>query len=186
MVVGDVCEFSNRTGRRQRHELTPLRAFLTLLETQFSHLKGHHLTDKKRISVAPSRFRLTAEDGADGSLIGTACNQCGAHFFGSLVFCQSCSSSDMRSVELSKTGSLYSYTIVRAPPAGWQGDVPYALGQVQTEEGPHVISEIVDTPFDEIRVGMELELTAAVGGQDSKGNDLIVYKWKRPDTAAHS
>ena len=149
-------------------------------------MKGPPLTDKKRISVAPSRFRLTGENGADGSLVGTACNVCGAYFFGTLVFCQSCSSSDVRSVELSRTGSLYSYTIVRAAPAGWQGDVPYALGQVQTKEGPHVISEIVDTPFKEIRVGMELELTAAVGGQDSQGNDLVVYKWKRPGVAAHS
>ncbi len=142
------------------------------------------MTGKKRISVAPSRFRLTGEDGVEGSLIGTACNECNAHFFGSLVFCQSCTSGDVRSMELSRTGSLYSYTIVRAPPAGWKGDVPYALGQVQTPEGPHVLSEIVDTPFEQIRVGMELELTLAVGGQDSEGNDLVVYKWKRPGGAS--
>lgn len=159
-------------------------AFHTLLKTPIIHSKGTHLTDIKRVSVAPSRFRLTGEDGASGSLIGTACNECGAHFFGTLVFCQSCSSSDVRSVELSRMGTLYSYTIVRAPPAGWPGDVPYALGQVQTEEGPHVMSEIVNTPFDEIRVGMELELTSAVGGQDSQGNDLVVYKWRRPNVGA--
>ena len=115
-------------------------------------------------------------------LLGTACSGCGAHFFGSVVFCQGCTSADLKPVELGPRGSLYSYTVVRVPPAGWQGDVPYALGQVQTQEGPHVVSEVVGCPFESLKVGMEMELALVVGGEDPEGNELVVYKWRPAET----
>ena len=133
---------------------------------------------KKRVSAAPSRLKLLDDTGERGVLLGTACSRCGAHFFGSVVFCQSCTSADPKPVELSSSGSLYSYTVVRVPPAGWQGDVPYALGQVQTLEGPHVVSQVVECPFEDLRVGMEMELALVVAGEDREGNELVVYKWR--------
>ena len=104
---------------------------------------------------------------------------CGEHFFGHVSFCQKCTSSDLEPVKLSKQGTLYSYTVVRVPPAGWQGTVPYALAQVELPEGPHVLSEVVECPFDQLKVGMKLELTLVVGGEDSQGNDVVVFKWRR-------
>ena len=136
------------------------------------------MTSKKRVSVAPARLKLLDDAGERGVLLGTACSRCGAHFFGSVVFCQDCTSADLKPVELNPRGSLYSYTVVRVPPAGWQGDVPYALGQVQTQEGPHVVSEVVGCPFEELKVGMEMEMALVVGGEDLEGNELVVYKWR--------
>ena len=113
-------------------------------------------------------------------LLGTRCRGCGEYFFGNVVFCQSCTSSDLEPVELSKRGTLYSYTIVRVPPAGWQGSVPYALGQVELPEGPHVLSEVVESPFERLKTGMVLELALVAGGQDAEGREIIVYKWRQP------
>jgi uncharacterized OB-fold protein len=135
-------------------------------------------SEKKRLPVIPSRFRLLNEDGTEGVLLGKRCRACGEHFFGDVVFCRRCSSTDLEPVELSKHGTLYSYTIVRVPPAGWPGDVPYALGQVELPEGPHVLSEVVDCPFERLRVGMALELAPEVGGEDAEGNEVVVYKWR--------
>ena len=136
------------------------------------------MSGKKRVSAAPSRLKLLDDTGERGVLLGAACSRCGAHFFGSVVFCQSCTFPDLNPVELSSSGSLYSYTIVRVPPAGWQGNVPYALGQVQTQEGPHVVSEVVGCPFEDLKVGMEMELALVVAGEDPEGNELVVYKWR--------
>ena len=108
------------------------------------------------------------------------CRRCGEHFFGEVLFCQNCSSDDLELVELSKMGTLYSYTIVRVPPAGWPGSVPYALGQVEVPEGPHVLSEVVECPFDQLKVGMRLELVLVAGGEDGEGNRVVVYKWRQP------
>ena len=135
---------------------------------------------KKRVSAAPSRLRLLNEQGTQGVLLGTACRRCGARFFGGLVFCQSCTSSDMEPVEVSPRGTLYSYTIVRVPPVGWKGNVPYTLGQVETPEGPHVITEVVDSA-SELKLGTAMELALVVGGEDADGNELVVYKWRQPD-----
>ena len=133
----------------------------------------------KRVSVSPDCLKLLNDDGTEGVLLGTRCRQCGEHFFGSVVFCQSCTSDDMEPVELSKRGTLFSYTIVRAPPSGWPGKVPYALGQVMLPEGPHVLSEVLDCPFEQIKVGMDLELDMAIAGEDDQGNQIVVYKWRR-------
>lgn len=113
-----------------------------------------------------------------GTLVGMRCQDCGAYFWGRAVFCQNCTSGNVISVELSSSGELYSYTIVRVPPPGWRGAVPYALGQVKLPEGPHVIAEVVDCPFDQLKLGMVVELALQVGGVDEAGNEAVVYKWR--------
>ena len=137
------------------------------------------MNEKKRIPVVPSRLKLLNEEGTEGVLLGARCRRCGEHFFGSVVFCQRCTSGDLEPVELSNRGSLYSYTIVRRPPDGWKGNVPYVLGQVELPEGPHVLSEVVDCPFEGLKVGMALELALVVGGEDAEGNEIVVYKWRQ-------
>jgi hypothetical protein len=65
-------------------------------------------------------------------------------------------------VELSKHGALYSYTIVRVPPAGWPGPVPYILGQVELPEGPQVLAEVVNCLEADLRIGMAVELALQI------------------------
>ena len=138
------------------------------------------MSQGKRVPVAAARLKLLNDQGTEGVLLGTLCRECEAYFFGSVVMCRRCSSSELEPVELSSQGTLYSYTIVRIPPAGWPGGVPYALGQVELPEGPHVISEVLDCPYEKLEVGMKLELALAVGGEDAKGDELVVYKWRQP------
>ena len=142
------------------------------------------MKENKFVSVSPARLKLLNEQGTDGVLLGRRCRRCGEHFFGDVPFCQNCTSDDLESVELSKSGTLYSYTIVRVPPAGWPGGVPYALGQVELPEGPHVLSEVIDCPFDQLKVGMKLELALLVVGEDGEGNGVVVYKWRQPGGVA--
>ena len=140
------------------------------------------MSEKRRISVIPNRFKLLNSEGTAGVLLGYCCSHCGEHLFGETSFCQNCSSRDLESVELSKEGTLYSYTIVHVPPAGWQGTVPYILGQVELPEGPHVLSEVINCSPEQLIVGMDLELALVVGGEDSEGNEVVVYKWEPPSS----
>ena len=131
----------------------------------------------QRIPVSRDRLKLLG-DGTEGVLLGTKCKSCGAHFSGSRRFCVNCTSDEVEPVELSKEGTLYSYTVVWAPPAGWTGDVPYILGQVRLAEGVSILSEVVDLPREDIKIGMPMELTLRVGGEDPEGNEIVVYKWR--------
>lgn len=123
-------------------------------------------------SVDERLLRLTAADGSRGVLLGMRCRRCGVVVFGPATFCQSCTAADLEGVELSSQGTLYSYTIVRVPPAGWLGPTPYALGEVALPEGPHILAEVVDCPHDALRVGMPVALALRLVAE------RMVYKWR--------
>ena len=80
--------------------------------------------------------------------------------------------------QLGVKGILFSYTIVRIPPAGWPGDVPYALAQVELPQGPQVLAEIIGCEFDDLKIGMEVEMTIQSVPAENGGPDKAVYKWR--------
>lgn len=99
--------------------------------------------------------------------------------FGPATFCQSCSSPQLEQIELATSGLLYSYTIVRVPPPGWPGPVPYVLGEVELPEGPHVLAEVIECGHDELQVGMPVALALEpVTMPDVPDSERIVYKWR--------
>ena len=131
------------------------------------------------LSVDEKCLRLTDAEGRAGTLLGMRCADCGVVVFGPATFCQSCSSQRLEEVELSGQGSLYSYTIVRVPPSGWPGPVPYVLGEVELPEGPHVLAEVVDCAHDALRVGMSVTLALqAVAMPGVEKSERMVYKWR--------
>lgn len=130
------------------------------------------------ISALPDRLRLLDGEAPHGVLLGWRCRGCNEHFFGEVVLCRKCSSRNLESIELGTRGTLYSYTIVRVPPPGWNGEVPYVLGQVELPSGPHVLARVVDCPSERLRVGTELELTTEVATKDDDGTRSMVYAWR--------
>ena len=136
------------------------------------------------VSVDPNRLKITSDDASkgplEGTLIGFRCNDCGASVFGPAIFCQSCTSTELEPVDLGTKGILFSFTIVRIPPAGWPGPVPYVLGQVELPQGPQVLAEVVDCGHDDLRIGMAVEMTiqAVPVPAGNGGPDKAVYKWR--------
>ena len=140
------------------------------------------MPDSKRpvipISIDPTRLKLTSDDAPPGTLIGFRCKDCDTTVFGTAVFCQSCTSRDLEAVELGVKGILFSYTIVRIPPAGWPGDVPYVLGQVELPQGPQVLAEVIGCKYDDLEIGLDLEMTLRAVPAEGGGPDKAVYKWR--------
>ena len=133
-------------------------------------------------SVDPRRLKITNEAGTEGTLIGFRCRECGVSVFGPATFCQSCTSFELDAVDLGREGSLFSYTIVRIPPAGWPGPVPYVLGQVELPDGPQVLAEVIDCEHSDLNIGMPVELAIQAVPAQEGGEDKLVYKW-RPASA---
>ncbi len=130
------------------------------------------------VSVDPNRLKITNDDASEGTLIGFRCKECGASVFGPAIFCQSCTSTDLEPVDLGSKGILYSFTIVRIPPAGWPGPVPYVLGQVELPQGPQVLAEVTDCEHDGLKIGMAVEMTIQAVPAENGGPDKAVYKWR--------
>ena len=128
-------------------------------------------------SIDPQRLRLTEDGRTGGVLLGMRCLDCGVTVFGPCAFCQNCTSDRLEPVELAKTGVLYSYTVVRVPPAGWPGPVPYVLGQVDLPEGPQVLAEVIGCEHDQLKIGMPVELALQAVPSEG-GEEKLVYKWR--------
>jgi len=138
------------------------------------------------VSVDPARLKLTNHEETEGILLGVRCRDCGTYAFGPATFCQACTSANLEPAELGKQGTLYSYTVVRVPPQGWPGPVPYILGQVELPEGPHVLAEVIECPETELKIGMGVELALRPVKAPQPNVEKVVYKWRPapPDRAA--
>jgi len=131
----------------------------------------------QRIPIDEKSMHIN-EAGTDGVLMGSICKKCGEHYFGKQTYCFKCASQDFKDIELPKQGILRTYTVIFTPPAGWQGNVPYILGSVELTETPEILSEVIDCPKENIKIGMRMQLVFKVGGTDKEGNEIVVYKWK--------
>ena len=71
--------------------------------------------------------------------------------------CTRCASTDLDFVDASGRGKVYSHTAVfRAPSA--ETRVPYVVALVRLDEGPVLLTNVVDCPPDEVRCDMAVEV----------------------------
>ena len=83
------------------------------------------------------------------------CRTCSNLFFYPREVCPDCLSSDLEWTAVSGRGRLHSYTVVYQPanPA-FRDDVPYIYAMVQLDEGPRMISNLVDCPIEDVEMDM--------------------------------
>ncbi len=87
-----------------------------------------------------------------GSLLLRHCLDCRRpHWFPRAV-CPLCGGDRLDWVPASGRGELHSFSVVRRA-----GD-PYVLAYVRLDEGPTVMTNIVDTPFERLRIGMRVRV----------------------------
>ena len=99
-------------------------------------------------------------DGAKaGELRLQRCGGCSHVYFPARPFCPACSSRDVNWFTASGRGTLFSYVINHRAPKGFEA--PYIIAVVQLEEGPRMMSNLVDCPQtpDELEIDMPLEVT---------------------------
>lgn len=95
----------------------------------------------------------------EAKLLIKKCNDCGAVHYYPRSFCPTCWSENVEWLEASGRGTLYTYSVVRRndlPP--FNERVPYVAAIVELEEGPRMMTNVVDTDFDALRVGMPVRV----------------------------
>jgi uncharacterized OB-fold protein len=95
---------------------------------------------------------------AEGVLRIKRCDGCGRSHFYPRPFCPHCWSERVVWQDTSGYGTLYTFSVVRAndlPPFGKR--VPYVAAVVQLDEGPRVMTNLVDCEIDEVWIGMPVE-----------------------------
>lgn len=114
------------------------------------------------------RFDLPAPDpetqpfwdaARSGRLLLRRCLDCGRIHFYPRPFCPFCWSERVEWVEGSGRATLYTWSVVRRndlPP--FNERVPYVAAVVDLEEGPRMMTNIVDCDFEALEIGMPLEV----------------------------
>lgn len=98
-----------------------------------------------------------------GRLLLQRCQRCGGVQHYPRALCARCWHDGLEWFEASGMGSVWTYTVVHRPghPA-WQAHVPYVLAIVELDEGPWVVTNVLDVPCEEVSVGMRVRLALPV------------------------
>jgi uncharacterized OB-fold protein len=94
----------------------------------------------------------------DARLVIQRCSECGVWRWPPQVACPTCLSEHYTWADTTGRGRLYSYSVVHRPVDPARFDAPYVLAVVQLDEGPRLLTNIIDCPFDELRVDLPVEL----------------------------
>jgi uncharacterized OB-fold protein len=116
----------------------------------------------------------------DPHLVAHECTNCGARYFDRRSACAKCSQQSFRDVEISRTGTLRTFTIVSFAAEGVK--VPFVAGVVDCD-GTSVRANIVNVPPDpeNVTLGMKVRLTTVPVGTDQSGVEAVGYGFEPVD-----
>lgn len=113
----------------------------------------------KSLPVITTENRPFWEGCKQGKLLLQYCDACRKHQFYPRLYCVHCSASHLRWVEACGRGVVYSYTIIRQNKSPeFRDDVPYNVALIQLEEGPRMMSNIVDIALEDLRVDLPVSV----------------------------
>src|ERR1043165_3117963 len=90
---------------------------------------------------------------AQGKLVLKHCKDCNKYHHYPRAYCPFCYSANTDWKEVKGTGTIYTFTVARK-----MGPIPYAPGLVTLDEGPSLITNIVDCDLDSIRCGQKVQV----------------------------
>ena len=89
-------------------------------------------------------------------IIGTQCGKCEHLSYPPRRVCPECKSREYESFAFKGEGIIVTFTQIYSVPEGHEEDVPITLGIIQLDEGPSMLSQIVD--YDKLAIGDEVEM----------------------------
>ncbi len=94
---------------------------------------------------------------AEGRLLARSCEACGrAHLYPRPI-CPLCGSAETVWLTCTGEGEIYSFSVTR------RADPPYCIAYVRLDEGPIMLTHIVDADFDSIQIGQRVSLCMRPG-----------------------
>ena len=108
--------------------------------------------------LSPEVTRPFWEAAKRHELVMPRCTRCDYLFFYPRSECPRCLSTHLEWMQVSGRGRLHTYTIVYQPAnAAFRDDTPYIYAVVQLDEGPRMVSNVVQCELEAVKVDMPLE-----------------------------
>jgi len=115
----------------------------------------------------------------EGRLLLLRCDDCSAVIWYPRSICPNCRSSATSWIEASGRGTIYSYTVVRRGQGRWREAAPYVVAYVELEEGPRLLTNVVDCDPDGVGIDMAVRVRF-----DPTGEGPCLPRFV-PDPSAH-
>ncbi len=106
------------------------------------------------------------EASAEGKLLVKLCESCGEYHYYPRVVCPHCRSDQTSWVEANGTGSIYTYSVMRR-------GVPYAIAFVELDEGPKMMTNIVDCDLDTVHINQKVKVVFKRSGDPDQSGPYI-------------
>lgn len=92
-------------------------------------------------------------------LVLQRCQECGHYRYPAGITCPHCLAERLEWVKASGRGTVYTWTVFhRAYHPAFASDVPYAVVAIELDEGPRLVSNLVNCNIEDIKVGMPVEV----------------------------
>ena len=107
-------------------------------------------------------------------LVLPRCNNCSLTFFYPRERCPDCLSDDLDWIQSSGKGQVHSFTIIEQPVnRAFLEDVPYVYAMIQLNDGPRMISNVVECDIEDVKINMPVEAVF-----DDVSPDVTLVKFK--------
>jgi uncharacterized OB-fold protein len=101
----------------------------------------------------------------EGRLILKKCRACQTVNWYPRTLCPACGSFDTEWIDASGRGTIYSFAVTRRGAGAYRDAAPYVLAYVELDEGPRVMTNIVECDVDAIQIGDPVEVVFHDTGQ---------------------
>lgn len=117
------------------------------------------------------------------NLIGNKCVTCGTNFFPERIVCPNCRrKGKLVLAKMPREGKIVSWTEVFVGPKGFEFETPYFLAIIELSNGVKLLSQIVDSAKDKVKIGARVEkVFRKIQDNDSEGAIAYGYKFKVVD-----
>lgn len=113
---------------------------------------------EKQLPIITTSDRAFWEGAKQHELMAYKCLNCGTFYYPA-IHCVSCNDPKMGWVKVTGKGNVYTFVIYhRMFHPGWKDDIPYNVAWIKLEEGPLLMSNIVDCKNEDIEIGMPVEV----------------------------
>ncbi|HUE39571.1 MAG TPA: Zn-ribbon domain-containing OB-fold protein [Candidatus Binatia bacterium] len=114
---------------------------------------------KKPLPHLDEENRWFWEACARHELVLQKCASCKTPRFYPRAVCPECASSQTEYVRASGRGTIYTFTVTHQNQApGFRDELPYVMAYVELDEGPRILTNIINTAPDAVRIGLPVEV----------------------------
>ena len=87
------------------------------------------------------------------------CGDCDQVFYYPRHWCPACFNQDLSWQQVSGKGKVYSFSVIhQSPLLSYQGDLPYVLAIIELDEGPRMMTNVLNCDVESVVVEMPVQV----------------------------